>query len=41
MGISGSDPLHDGYGRFKILNRAAIFFIDTLMFEISIQEKCK
>jgi hypothetical protein len=40
-GISGSDPLHGAYGRFEILNWAVKFFIDTLMLEISIQEKGK
>jgi uncharacterized protein YyaL (SSP411 family) len=38
-GISGSDPIHGGYGRFEILNWAVKFFADALMLDISIREQ--
>lgn len=38
-GISGSDPIHGGYGKFEVLNWAVKFFMDALMLEISIQGK--
>jgi len=38
-GISGSDPLHGGYGTFEILNWGIKFFIDALMLEASIEDK--
>ena len=40
-GISGSYPLHGGYGSFEILNWAVKFFLDALMLELSIREKGK
>jgi hypothetical protein len=38
-GISGSDPMHGGYGRFEILNWAVKFFIDALLLELCTQGK--
>lgn len=40
-GISGSDPLHGGYGSFEILNWAVKFFIDALILEISVWDNSK
>jgi len=38
-GISGSDPVFGGYGKFEILNWGVKFFLDALMLEQAIEER--
>jgi hypothetical protein len=40
-GISGSFPLHGGYGRFEVLNWAVKFFADSLMMEADARQRAR